>query len=154
MFVLVLQSRHTVMIRWIPSIVHREDILLHFQLVPPFFSITSIVCELWTISNREAMPQAQVCDLQFAYDVSTLTKLSKKLWVFKYSATIHFLMQQMSAIHKDCALTCLLRADNVIVIMHTHPPCPLPISARPEIRSRRSCRVWGAWRRSLGLFRG
>ena len=25
------QSKHTVMIQWIPEIVHREDILLHFQ---------------------------------------------------------------------------------------------------------------------------
>jgi hypothetical protein len=51
-------SRHTVMIQWIPPIVHREDILLHFQ---------------------EALPNSQVADLQFAYDVSTLTQLSKKL---------------------------------------------------------------------------
>ena len=27
------QSKHTVMIQWIPDIVHREDILLHFQWV-------------------------------------------------------------------------------------------------------------------------
>ena len=29
---------------------------------------------------REALPDANVADVQMAYDVSKLTKLSKKLW--------------------------------------------------------------------------
>lgn len=53
-------SNHTVMVQWIPRFVHREDIMQHLQ---------------------EALSNSQVADIQFAYDVSRLTKHSDELKV-------------------------------------------------------------------------
>ncbi|XP_064394060.1 calcium permeable stress-gated cation channel 1-like [Halichondria panicea] len=51
-------SNHTVMVEWIPPLIHREDLMQHLQ---------------------EALPNSPVSDIQMAYDVTEISNLSNKL---------------------------------------------------------------------------
>ena len=49
------------------------------------YVILSSLC----VCSREAVPDSCVADVQMAYDVSKLTRLSNQLWEYYSSAQLH-----------------------------------------------------------------